>query len=114
LFLLFLQCIAISLAFVAVETLHLPVSSCAFQAITLRCAPAHLHQPVLRYHEHINNNRRSKTMQQLVTNPLQKALAEVHRGAHNQDLFEIPKQAELDREREARELLVPTPPQASK
>lgn len=54
-------------------------------------------------------------MQQLVTNPLQKALAEVHRGAHNQDLFEIPKQAELDREREAHELAVrppsPTPPQ---
>jgi len=64
---------------------------------------------------HHNRNTRSKTMQQLVTNPLQKALAEVHRGAHNQDLFEIPKQAELDREREAHELAVrppsPTPPQ---
>ena len=53
-------------------------------------------------------------MQQLVVNPLQKALAEVQHGAHNQDLFEIPKQAELDREHEAQELRLPPPPQTPK
>ncbi len=49
-----------------------------------------------------------------IANPLQKALAEVHRGAHNQDLFEVPRQAELDREREAQELRLPAPPPTPK
>lgn len=52
-------------------------------------------------------------MQPLV-NPLEKALAEVRQGARNQDLFEVPKQAQLDREREAHELRQPPPPVATK
>ena len=52
---------------------------------------------------------------QLIPNPLQPAQAEVLRGAHSQDLFEVPKRAELDREAEARELQLPprplTPPE---
>ncbi len=44
---------------------------------------------------------------QSIVNPLQKAQAEVHRGAHSQDLFEVPKRAELDREQEAQELRIP-------
>ena len=48
-------------------------------------------------------------MQQLVTNPLEKALEEVRRGARSRDLFEVPKQAQLDREREAHELPVAPP-----
>ncbi len=47
---------------------------------------------------------------QLITNPLQKALAEVQLGTHNQDLFEVPKRAQLDREAEAREFQLPPPP----
>ncbi|MDR3773765.1 MAG: hypothetical protein P4L26_10485 [Terracidiphilus sp.] len=45
----------------------------------------------------------------LITNPLQKAQQEVRRGAHDQELFEIPRQAELDREREAHQLNMPAP-----
>ncbi|HXR38464.1 MAG TPA: hypothetical protein VN776_05205 [Terracidiphilus sp.] len=49
---------------------------------------------------------------QPIVNPLQKAQDEVRRGARSQDLIEVPKQAQLDREREASELRLPPPPQA--
>jgi hypothetical protein len=52
------------------------------------------------------SKKRRNTMQSIV-NPLQKAQAEVHRGAHSQDLFEVPKRAELDREQDAQALSIP-------
>jgi len=37
---------------------------------------------------------------QNITNPWRPAQAEVHRTAHDQDLTEVPKRAQLDREAE--------------
>jgi len=38
---------------------------------------------------------------QTTSKQLRPAQAEVHRAAHNQDLIEVPKRAQLDREAEA-------------
>jgi hypothetical protein len=38
---------------------------------------------------------------QTITRQLRPAQAEVHRAAHDQDLLEVPKRAQLDREVEA-------------
>jgi len=46
---------------------------------------------------------------QTTPNVLRPAQAEVHRTAHDQDLIEVPKRAQLDREAEGKKYGLPAP-----